>query len=62
MNKIKTFLAETALEMKHVNWPTRQQALHFTLIVIVLSGIVAYLLGLFDYVFSSGLSKLISSY
>jgi preprotein translocase SecE subunit len=46
--------------MKHVNWPTRAQAINYTLVVILLSVGVAALLGAFDTFFSWGLSKLIT--
>ncbi len=45
--------------MKHVSWPTRRQAIAFTLIVILISVVVAALLGFFDYIFSLGLEKFI---
>ncbi len=52
MSKITNYLKETRAEFKHVNWPTRQQTIMFTVIVIVISGVVAYLLGFFDSIFS----------
>ncbi len=60
MSKITEYIKETKGELKHVNWPTRKQTLYYTLIVVVLSVIVAYFLGLFDYLFSQGLVKIIS--
>lgn len=51
------YIAETKVEMKHVTWPTRKQAIAFTAIVIVLSVVVALFLGLFDFIFVSGLKK-----
>ncbi|MFA6338520.1 MAG: preprotein translocase subunit SecE [Candidatus Paceibacterota bacterium] len=52
MSKATEYIKETRAEMKHVNWPTRKQATIFTVIVIVLSILVAMFLGFFDYVFS----------
>jgi len=46
------YLRETRGEMKHVSWPTRKQALINTVLVILLSILVALLLGFFDFVFS----------
>lgn len=60
MSKITEYLKETRTELKHVIWPTRRQTLYYTLIVIVLSVLVGYYLGLFDYIFSRGLEKLIT--
>jgi preprotein translocase SecE subunit len=46
--------------MKHVNWPTRSQAINYSLLVIGISVVTAVILGLFDFVFSLGLEKIIS--
>ncbi|MFA5999608.1 MAG: preprotein translocase subunit SecE [Candidatus Paceibacterota bacterium] len=60
MSKITEYLKETKSELKHVLWPTRAQAFYYTIIVVVLSVLVAYFLGIFDFIFSKGLEKLIS--
>jgi preprotein translocase subunit SecE len=49
---IPTYLNETKAELRHVNWPTKSQAINYTIVVIVLSLVVAGLLGLFDLVFN----------
>lgn len=46
------YLNETKAELKHVSWPTRAQAVRFTVAVIVLSIVTAYFLGLFDFLFT----------
>jgi preprotein translocase SecE subunit len=56
--KLLTYLKETKGELAHVNWPTRDQAIAYTLIVIGLSAVVGILLGAFDFVYTS-LIKLI---
>jgi preprotein translocase subunit SecE len=58
--KITNYFRETRGELKHVNWPTRTQAIGYTAIVIIFSAIIAALLGAFDFIFSSVLQKLIS--
>lgn len=60
MSKITEYLKDTKSELKHVLWPTRTQAFYYTIIVMVLSVLVAYFLGIFDFIFSKGLEKLIS--
>jgi preprotein translocase SecE subunit len=45
--------------MRHVNWPTRKEAIMATILVIVISVVVAYMLGAFDYIFSIGLKALL---
>lgn len=54
------YLKDTKAEMKHVNWPTRAQAVNYTLLVIILSGVVAALLGAFDAFFAWVLSQIIN--
>ena len=58
-NKIVTFLKEVRLEMKKVNWPTREQTIKHTLIVIGISVVVAILLGGFDLLYTTLLNKFI---
>lgn len=53
MERIKKFFAEARLEFKHVNWPTRQEAIRLTGVVIGLSLGIAVFLGLFDYFFTT---------
>jgi transcriptional antiterminator NusG len=48
---IGEYVRETRGELKHVAWPTRQQAIAFTIIVIVISLGLAIYLGLFDFIF-----------
>ncbi|MBP6883623.1 MAG: preprotein translocase subunit SecE [Candidatus Pacebacteria bacterium] len=60
MSKITEYLKETKTESRHVIWPSRAQTIFYTLIVVVLSIVIAYLLGLFDFIFSKGLEKIIS--
>jgi len=60
MSKITEYFKETKAELKHVNWPTRKQTIFYTLIVLALSIIIAYFLGIFDFIFSRGIEKIIS--
>ncbi len=51
--RIGKFFSEARTELRHVNWPTRQEALRLTLIVIGISVGLAIFLGAFDYLFTS---------
>jgi len=51
-DRIITFLKEVRLELKKVNWPTREEALRYTLIVIGVSLAVAAFLGALDFIFT----------
>ena len=59
---ITDYIKETRVEMKHVTWPTRKQAIVFTTVVILISIFVAMYLGFFDYFFTSLLSKIVLSF
>lgn len=50
---ISNYLNETKAELKHVNWPSREQTINYTIIVIGISVVIALLLGLFDVIFST---------
>jgi len=57
--KIIQYIRDVRAEMKHVSWPTKKQVTMFTVLVIVLSILVAYFLGAFDYVFTRALEMFI---
>jgi preprotein translocase SecE subunit len=57
---IISYFKETRAELSQVTWPTFNQALLFTVSVIVISALVAYFLGFFDFLFSLGLGKLLN--
>jgi len=57
--KAITFLKEVRVELKRVTWPTRQQTIKYTLIVIGLSLVVAAFLGGLDFFFTWLLSNFV---
>jgi len=59
---IVNYVRETQGELKHVSWPTRKQAIAYTLIVMGISIGLAVYLGLFDQLLSVGLKYLISRF
>jgi preprotein translocase subunit SecE len=50
LQKIQDFFKEVSVELKKVSWPTRQQTMNATVVVIVVSFIVAFFLGIVDVV------------
>ena len=60
MSKIPEYIKEAREELNHVIWPSRSQTINYTIIVIVLSIVLAYYLGIFDYVFGRLLEKVIA--
>jgi len=59
LNKVISFLKEVRVEMKKINWPTRQETIRYTLIVLGISAAVAAFLGSLDFVFSELLRRFI---
>lgn len=59
INKTIEYLKEVKAEMKNITWPTRNQAIFYTVTVLAISLFVAYYLGLLDFGFSEGLGKIL---
>jgi preprotein translocase subunit SecE len=51
--RIKRFFGEARTEFRHVNWPTRAEAIRLTSIVIAISLGLAVFLGFFDWLFTN---------
>jgi len=58
-SKIANFLKEVRIELKKVTWPTRQETIKYTLLVIGVSAGVAIFLGGMDYIFQFLLGKFV---
>ncbi len=58
-NFLVRYLKETRAELKKVSWPTRQEALNLTAIVVGFTIFMAALLGLIDYIFAWALGLII---
>lgn len=57
--KSANFFKEVRQELKKVTWPTRQEALRYTIAVVGISIAVAIFLGASDFLFSLLLNKFI---
>ena len=51
-NKIKTFLGEVKVELKKVSWPSRQDTVASTGVVLVVVFIISFYLGFVDILLS----------
>ena len=56
MDQLVKYFKDTASEMKQVAWPTQQQALMYSALVIAISALVALYAGAFDYLFQQFIS------
>ena len=50
LQKTREFFQEVSVELKKVSWPTRQQTVNATVVVITVAFIVAFFLGIVDIV------------
>jgi preprotein translocase subunit SecE len=55
VTRVREFVQEVLLEFRRVTWPTRQELINSTVVVLALTVIVAFFLGGVDI----GLSKLV---
>ncbi|MCE9541127.1 preprotein translocase subunit SecE [Candidatus Kaiserbacteria bacterium] len=61
MAGIVQYLKDTQGELRHVAWPTRLQTIVYTVLVALISVGIALYLGLFDYIFTTGLTRAIGA-
>ncbi|HRH55881.1 MAG TPA: preprotein translocase subunit SecE [Candidatus Paceibacterota bacterium] len=62
MKSLFTYLRNVRGELAHVVWPDRKQAMIHTLLIILISAIVAVYLAGLDYVFAGVVDRLITGY
>ncbi len=51
-NRIQRYFRETIGELKKVNWPTRQEAINLTVVVLIVTFSMSAVLGLLDFIFT----------
>ena len=47
-------------ELRKVEWPKRQQALHLTFVVVIISFLLGAYIGVFDLIFAKGLNIILN--
>jgi preprotein translocase subunit SecE len=57
----REFLSEARFELRKVVWPTRQEAMRTTWVVIIAVILIALLLGVFDWFIKLGISALLGT-
>lgn len=60
MEKVLNYLSEVRGEISKVIWPKRQEVIKLTLIVFIISAIVAAYVGGWDYLFTKFLELVVS--
>jgi preprotein translocase subunit SecE len=59
MNKLATYIRESIGELKKVTWPTKKQAINYTIIVLAMTIGMAVFFAILDQIFNLGLENLI---
>lgn len=57
MDKITQYLKESFEEIKKVSWPTKEDTIRYTVLVVGISLFMAVFLGGLDFLATAGLSK-----
>ncbi len=53
------YLRDTRGELRHVSWPTKQQTLNYTIIVLAIAIGTGLFLGLLDFVLKEALTRFV---
>jgi preprotein translocase subunit SecE len=59
-NAIQRYFRETVGELRKVSWPTRQEAINLTIIVLIVTFSMSALLGILDFLFTQVFALLLS--
>ena len=59
INKVVTFLKEARVELKKVSWPTKDELIGSTIIVMIITVMLAIFIGVCDYFLSRFVGLLI---
>ncbi len=62
MQQLTQYFKDTLAEMKQVKWPTQNQAMIYTALIILVSTVVALFVSLFDFIFASGIDFIINTF
>ena len=59
LQKLLLYLKQVRVEGKKINWPSREKAIRYSLVVIAIAGVVAMFLGGLYFLFSSGVKLIV---
>ena len=62
MQKLIQYFKDTLAEMKQVKWPTQNQALIYTALIILVSTVIALFVSVFDFIFASGIDFIVNRF
>ena len=56
------FLKEVNVEMKKVKWPSKNELIEYTIVVLVISAVVGIYLGALDFIFNAGFEWVLNQF
>ena len=62
MNNFSQYLRETVAELKQVKWPTQNQALIYTALIIGVCVVLGIFVGLLDFGLSKAINMLVTKF
>jgi preprotein translocase subunit SecE len=60
-NRIQRYIRESIGELKKVNWPTRQEAINLTIIVLIVTFSMSAILGVLDFFFAKIIALILTA-
>ena len=60
MNALFQYVNDALEELRHVRWPTRQQAVRFSAVVIAFTAVCAVVFGIIDFGLTEAINYLLS--
>jgi preprotein translocase subunit SecE len=60
VSKLTNYIGEVKLELSKVTWPKKNEVIRLTLIVFIISGIVAGFVGGLDFIFTKLLAAVVT--
>ena len=61
MNALTTYIRHVREELAHVTWPSPREAVAHTLMIVLVSALVALLVALLDYAFAAVVSHVVGA-
>lgn len=61
MKKLLTYLKESKAEFNKVTWPTRKETINYSILVVIISLLIAVFIGLADYVLNLGVVQILNT-
>jgi preprotein translocase SecE subunit len=61
MLTLRSYITEAIEELRHTRWPTRQQAIRLSVIVLCFTAVSAVVFGIVDFLLSEIVSMLLSA-